>query len=292
MSEEEPTPTTTTTEEIKTEETETKKEVEEVEAKENEEEEKVKEEESTATFEPVVRLALVSRVCVCAFRFSLFGRAVVFFVLVWFVGWRWCHAVNAALRALRGEVAASNSHDINHVNSDFVVSTGPVKLEEVEVKSGEEDEEIICSYRSKLFLYGETLLDKGTGNKTWKERGIGEARILRHRQHQRLRFLMRQEKTMKVIANHALDPRIQLEPNAGSDRSWVWSCYDFAEGELEEKVFALRFANSEVAVEFKNKYEECQKEMEKLLAGEDKPDVGGEAAEVAEALGGLKTNEE
>jgi Ran-binding protein 1 len=155
-----------------------------------------------------------------------------------------------------------------------------------------QSQEILCSFRSKLFLYGETLLDKGTGNKTWKERGIGEARILRHRQHQRLRFLMRQEKTMKVIANHALDPRIQLEPNAGSDRSWVWSCYDFAEGELEEKVFALRFANSEVAAEFKAKYAEHQKEMEKLLAGEDKPDEGGEAAEVAEALGGLKTSEE
>lgn len=164
-----------------------------------------------------------------------------------------------------------------------------VKLEEVEVKSGEEEEETLCTYRSKLFLYGETLLDKGTGKKTWKERGIGEARILRHREHQRLRFLMRQEKTMKVIANHALDPRIKLEPNAGSDRSWVWSCYDFAEGELEEKVFALRFANSDLAKEFKEKYEEHQKEMEKLLAGEDKPDEGGEAADAAAALSELKT---
>ena len=167
-----------------------------------------------------------------------------------------------------------------------------VKLEEVEVKSGEEEEETLCNYRSKLFIYGETLLDKGTGNKTWRERGIGEARILRHREHQRLRFLMRQEKTMKVIANHALDPRIKLEPNAGSDRSWVWSCYDFADGELEEKVFALRFTNSEVANEFKAKYEEHQKEMEKLLAGEDKPDEGGEAADAAEALSGLKTSDE
>ena len=167
-----------------------------------------------------------------------------------------------------------------------------VKLEEVEVKSGEEEEETLCNYRSKLFIYGETLLDKGTGNKTWRERGIGEARILRHREHQRLRFLMRQEKTMKVIANHALDPRIKLEPNAGSDRSWVWSCYDFADGELVEKVFALRFTNSEVANEFKAKYEEHQKEMEKLLAGEDKPDEGGEAADAAEALSGLKTSDE
>mmetsp|Transcript_21645 Transcript_21645/g.49008 ORF Transcript_21645/g.49008 Transcript_21645/m.49008 type:complete len:210 (+) Transcript_21645:38-667(+) len=167
-----------------------------------------------------------------------------------------------------------------------------VKLEEVEVKSGEEEEETLCTYRSKLFIYGETLLDKGTGNKTWKERGIGEARILRHREHQRLRFLMRQEKTMKVIANHALDPRIKLEPNAGSDRSWVWSCYDFAEGELEEKVLALRFANSDLANEFKEKYEECQKEMEALLAGEDKPDEGGEADEAAEALDKLTTSGE
>jgi len=165
-----------------------------------------------------------------------------------------------------------------------------VKLEEVDVKSGEEDEEILCTYRSKLFLYGETLLDKGTGVKSWKERGIGEARILRHREHQRLRFLMRQEKTMKVIANHALDPRIKLEPNAGSDRSWVWSCYDFADGELVEKVFALRFANSDVASEFKTMYEKYQEEMAAVLAGDDKPDEGGEASDVADALSGLKTS--
>ena len=158
--------------------------------------------------------------------------------------------------------------------------------------SNPKSQEVVCSFRAKMFLYGETLLDKGTGNKTWKERGIGDARILRHREHQRLRFLMRQEKTMKVIANHALDPRIQLEPNAGSDRSWVWSCYDFAEGELEEKVFALRFSNSEVANEFKEKYEGCQKEMEKVLAGEDTPDESGAVDAAAEALGGLKTNEE
>jgi len=167
-----------------------------------------------------------------------------------------------------------------------------VKLDEVDVKSGEEEEETLCKFRCKLFLYGETLLDVGTGKKTWKERGVGDARVLRHREHQRLRFLMRQEKTMKVISNHALDPRIKLEPNAGSDRSWVFSCYDFADGELEEKVFALRFSNSEVADEFKAEYEKYQKEMESLLAGEDKPDEGGAAADVAEALGELKTSDE
>mmetsp|Transcript_27532 Transcript_27532/g.55577 ORF Transcript_27532/g.55577 Transcript_27532/m.55577 type:complete len:215 (-) Transcript_27532:340-984(-) len=192
------------------------------------------------------------------------------------------------------EEAAAGGEEEEKVKEEESTATFEpvVKLEEVEVKSGEEDEEVVCSFRSKLFSFGETLLDKGTGNKTWKERGIGDARILRHREHQRLRFLMRQEKTMKVIANHALDPRIVLEPNAGSDRSWVWSCFDFSEGDLEEKVFALRFSNSEVATEFKEKYVACQKEMEALLAGEDKPDEKGEAGEAAAALEGLKTGEE
>lgn len=169
-----------------------------------------------------------------------------------------------------------------------------VKLEEVEVKSGEEDEEVIYSQRSKLFIFGETLLDKGTGKKTWRERGIGEARILRHKEHQRLRFLMRQEKTMRVIANHAVDPRITLETNAGSDRSWVWSAFDFADGELVETVFALRFADTEIANNFKAEYEKGQKEMESLLAGEDKPgeDGGAAADEAAEALSSLTTKEE
>lgn len=145
--------------------------------------------------------------------------------------------------------------------------------------------------RAKLFIFGETMLDAGTGNKSWKERGVGDVRILRHKDHQRLRLLMRQEKTMKVIANHAMDPRITLEPNVGSDRSWVWSAFDFAEGELVETVFAMRFADSDVATEFKNKFIECQKEMEAVLAGEDKPDEDGTAQEVAEALGSLKTTD-
>jgi len=168
-----------------------------------------------------------------------------------------------------------------------------VKLDEVETKSGEEDEEVVFGVRSKLFIYGETLLDVGTGNKTWKERGIGEARLLRHREHQRLRLLMRQEKTMKVIANHVLDPRIKLEPNVGSDRSWVWSAFDFAEGELVETVFALRFADSDIAQEFKTKFIECQAEMEKLLAGEDKPgaDQGALGDEAATAIAALSTTE-
>jgi hypothetical protein len=47
---------------------------------------------------------------------------------------------------------------------------------------------------------------------------------------------MRLEKTMKVIVNHFLDPRIVLVPNAGSDKSWVWVAFDFSDNELVETV--------------------------------------------------------
>eukprot|EP00593_Proboscia_inermis_P014453 CAMPEP_0171322512 /NCGR_PEP_ID=MMETSP0816-20121228/115006_1 /TAXON_ID=420281 /ORGANISM="Proboscia inermis, Strain CCAP1064/1" /LENGTH=200 /DNA_ID=CAMNT_0011821017 /DNA_START=462 /DNA_END=1065 /DNA_ORIENTATION=- len=167
-----------------------------------------------------------------------------------------------------------------------------VRLEEVETKSGEEDEEILHGMRCKLFVYGETLLDKGTGKKSWRERGIGEIRLLKHREHQRIRVLMRQEKNYEDIVNHVLDPRIKLEANAGSDRSWVWSAFDFAEGELTETVFAARFADSDIAGTFKAKFEECQKDMEKLLAGEDSATGGEEADEAAAALEKLKTTDD
>mmetsp|Transcript_48813 Transcript_48813/g.55294 ORF Transcript_48813/g.55294 Transcript_48813/m.55294 type:complete len:255 (-) Transcript_48813:356-1120(-) len=170
--------------------------------------------------------------------------------------------------------------------------TPVVTLDEVDVQSGEEEEEIIYCQRGKLFIYGETLLDVGSGNKQWNERGIGDIRILKHREHQGMRVLMRQEKTMKVIVNHALDPRITLEPNVGSDRSWVWSAFDFATGELVETVFAIRFADSDIANAFKTIFEEQQTEMEKVLAGADAATGGEEADEVAAALAGLSTKEE
>ncbi|KAG7337591.1 RanBP1 domain containing protein [Nitzschia inconspicua] len=140
-----------------------------------------------------------------------------------------------------------------------------VQLEEVEVNTGEEDEEILYSVRAKLFLYGESLLDKGTGIKSWNDRGIGEAKILKHKENGKTRLLMRQEKTMKVIANHVVDPR-----------------------ELVEKVFALRMKDSDVAAEFKKKFEEAQKINAIEEAGADgAPDAA--ADEAAEALAGLTT---
>ena len=58
--------------------------------------------------------------------------------------------------------------------------------------------------------------------------------------------------------------------------------------------YAFLSPEDNIVSEFKKNFTECQEEMEKLLAGEDKPgeDGGTAADEAAEALAGLSTKEE
>jgi Ran-binding protein 1 len=161
-----------------------------------------------------------------------------------------------------------------------------VKLDEIEVVSGEEDEEVLFKIRAKLFCFRETLLDKGTGKKSWCERGVGDVRFLKHKEHQKVRMLMRQEKTHKIIINHLVESRTELSPNMGSDRAWVFSCYDFAEGVVETQVYALRFANAENAQKFKEAHDNAKTVNKALEAGADAADTaaGDDAAKALESL--------
>jgi Ran-binding protein 1 len=134
------------------------------------------------------------------------------------------------------------------------------------------------------------MLDAGTGTKSWKERGIGQLRILQHKEHSRCRILMRQEKTMKLLINHMLIPGLKLVAHDTSDRAYVWRAEDFADGVVKETDFCVRFADSDLAQAFHQAFVKYQQEMEDLLAGKDKP--GNDADEVAEALEGLTTKAE
>jgi hypothetical protein len=73
---------------------------------------------------------------------------------------------------------------------------------------------------------------------------------------------MRQEKTMKIVANHYVvrdaDPYYNLVPNAGSDKIWVWMAQDFAESELVVEQFALKFGTPEKAQGFKEAFEKAK----------------------------------
>merc|ERR1719240_1828661 len=128
-----------------------------------------------------------------------------------------------------------------------------VQLEEVAVKSGEEEEEVVFKMRAKLFRWESDSWEKEV--KMWKERGTGDIKFLKHKETGEVRCLMRREKTMKICANFYLKPSIALKENAGSDRSWVWQCADFSEEKEDISVLAIRFANSENALKFKEVFE-------------------------------------
>jgi Ran-binding protein 1 len=73
-----------------------------------------------------------------------------------------------------------------------------VKLVPVEIAPLEENEEEMLRIRAKLYRY-----DTSNDDPEWKERGVGDVKILKHKQNGTCRILMRRDKTLKVCANHA-----------------------------------------------------------------------------------------
>ncbi|XP_076059826.1 E3 SUMO-protein ligase RanBP2-like isoform X4 [Oratosquilla oratoria] len=137
----------------------------------------------------------------------------------------------------------------------------------VEVKTGEENEDQLFCERAKLFRYDA---------KEWKERGIGEFKILRDKKSGKVRILMRREKIHKICANHLINQDMKLGTLPSSDRAWVWGALDYADEEVKEERFAVKFKTPEVANKFKEVFEEAQKtlgkeEKEKSTEAEPEP---------------------
>ncbi|KOB62412.1 hypothetical protein PFHG_04181 [Plasmodium falciparum HB3] len=131
-------------------------------------------------------------------------------------------------------------------------------LLKLEIKTGEEDESLFWSGRSKLYRWVEG---------EWKERGLGESKLLLHKKKGIIRFLLRQEKTLKVVANHYIYPNesyCKLVPNAGSEKIYAWTVKDFAE-EPKIEQFALKFNTADAAKLFKQKFDEAGQVNLKLL---------------------------
>jgi Ran-binding protein 1 len=110
---------------------------------------------------------------------------------------------------------------------------------------------------------------------------VGQTRLLRSTATDRVRLLFRQEKTLKVRANHIVLPGTKLAPHSGSDKAFVWSAVDFADGEQKPELFCVRFASPERAAEFKAKFDEAMAHNEAALGA----DAGG-AEEGGEGEGG------
>lgn len=145
------------------------------------------------------------------------------------------------------EVAAEEEPDVEF--------TPVVHLDKkVDVKTNEEDEDVVYKVRAKLFRFH-------ADTKEWKERGTGDVKFLKHKTTGKTRILMRRDKTLKICANHLIQSDYELKPNIGSDRSWVYTVTaDVSEGEPEAQTLAIRFGNKENADLFKEHFEKAQSE--------------------------------
>uniref|UniRef100_A0A8D9BSU6 E3 SUMO-protein ligase RanBP2 n=1 Tax=Cacopsylla melanoneura TaxID=428564 RepID=A0A8D9BSU6_9HEMI len=118
--------------------------------------------------------------------------------------------------------------------------------DKVEITTGEENETILYQHRAKLFRFVET---------EWKERGVGDVKLLSHNETGKLRFIMRREPIEKICLNHYVDSSLHI--TAKDDKTWLWAALDFAEGEWTREQFALRFKTPEIAIEFKRAVDEA-----------------------------------
>ncbi|XP_063709073.1 E3 SUMO-protein ligase RanBP2-like [Culicoides brevitarsis] len=125
---------------------------------------------------------------------------------------------------------------------------------EVQVTTGEENEEVLFSSRAKLFRHNSEA-------KEWKERGIGDLKILKNKANGQIRILMRREKVHNICANHFIAPEMKLVPVKDKDTQFIWTANDFADETLTLEKFLVRFKEADIARLFQNKFEDAKKEL-------------------------------
>ncbi|GAA0156406.1 scaffold/adaptor protein [Lithospermum erythrorhizon] len=128
-----------------------------------------------------------------------------------------------------------------------------VRLQEVAVTTGEENEDCLLDLKAKLYRF-----DK-EGNQ-WKERGVGTVKLLKHKKSGKVRLVMRQNK--------------MCQPSGASNNDHPRTC-----GKLEVmyETFAIRFASVESCKAFREKIEEIAESQGKKDTVE-----GSAAAELIE----------
>ena len=147
---------------------------------------------------------------------------------------------------------------------DFLSFKPIVSLTVTETKTGEEEEEVMFAERCKLYR-----LDKNSNQ--WKERGIGDMKILFHGQQHTSRVIMRRDIVFKLGANHLILPGMQLKPKEGRETTWVWKTNaDISDEEPREETFTVKFKTAEIGRRFAEVFENCMTRAEEEGVREEK----------------------
>ncbi|XP_063392592.1 E3 SUMO-protein ligase RanBP2-like [Cydia fagiglandana] len=136
---------------------------------------------------------------------------------------------------------------------------------EVKVTTGEEDETVIFSARAKLYRFIDNQ---------WKERGLGDMKLLKHKTTGKVRVLMRREQIHKICANHAITSYMEIKPMKNETKAYFWVANDFADETLVLEKFCVRFKTADIARQFYETFEKARSEAtttDALSAGSETP---------------------
>lgn len=112
----------------------------------------------------------------------------------------------------------------------------------------------VFSERAKLYRFT-------TDTSEWKERGVGEMKILKHRVSGKYRFLLRREQVHKIVCNMLLSPEIEMRPLASSDKAWMWIGHNYVEENATMEKLAVRFKTPVLAQAFKEAVDKAQQDL-------------------------------
>jgi len=114
-----------------------------------------------------------------------------------------------------------------------------VKLSDVVMSSGEENEIELFSNRAKLYRFDDTMHQ-------WKERGVGNIKILKHKNTGRVRILMRRDQVLKICCNHVIVKGMRLIPR--DEKSFTWlTLGDLSDLAYCEVKFTIKFNHAKTA---------------------------------------------
>ncbi|TKR79972.1 hypothetical protein L596_014113 [Steinernema carpocapsae] len=114
----------------------------------------------------------------------------------------------------------------------------------IDVKTGEEDEEVIFINRARIYqFHSET--------KEYSQRGTGEIKVLRNPKNNRHRVVMRRDQIYNLCANFSVVPGMTIVTRDNSKPVCMFSATDFSENPDGERLtFSVRFREAEMRDEF------------------------------------------
>lgn len=123
------------------------------------------------------------------------------------------------------------------VQNEELVIENTCDMTPIEIKSGEEDEDILFEHRCKLFRFRD---------KEYKERGLGSIKVLKHKTTGKGRLIMRRDAIGLVCLNCWDCSKVERV----RDTQVRWIGIDASDGEVEPTVFLAKFKTQELTDQF------------------------------------------